>query len=90
MAALALNAMRSREAPARIVHTYHGHVLDGYFSRAAERAFSAAERMLGRRSDALIAVSPIVKRDLIEAHRIGDPPAFMSSRSDSICSRLSP
>jgi glycosyltransferase involved in cell wall biosynthesis len=75
-AALLHNAATRRAHRARILHTYHGHVLDGYFRRSTARAFSAAERFLGRRSDALIAVSAIVRRDLLDAHRIGVPDRF--------------
>jgi hypothetical protein len=54
-AALMYNATAGRRAPARLVHTYHGHVLDGYFSAPAARAFTAMERILGLRT-MLIAV----------------------------------
>src|SRR5206468_2965227 len=69
VAALCYNAAGGRRA--RIVHTYHGHVLDGYFGALGVRAFSAAEGFLARRSDALLAVSPRVRRDLLETHCIG-------------------
>jgi glycosyltransferase involved in cell wall biosynthesis len=48
-----------------IVHTYHGHVLRGYFSPARTRAFVSVERALARTSSALIAVSPAVRDDLL-------------------------
>ena len=74
IAALLYNASRvttGRRAPARLVHTYHGHVLDGYFSATTATAFTAVERALARRTDALIAVSTAIRRDLVERHRIG-------------------
>ena len=71
VAALMYNATFGRDAPARIVHTYHGHVLNGYFSKWTASLFSAAEGFLGRRSDALVAVSPRVRHDLLGTHRIG-------------------
>ena len=49
-----------------VVHTYHGHVLRGYFGPAKTEAFRQLEWLLGRSSDALIAVSPGVKQDLVE------------------------
>ena len=59
------NPTAGRRAPARLVHTYHGHVLDGYFSTLAARGFTAMERILGQQeADALIAVSPRVREDL--------------------------
>jgi glycosyltransferase involved in cell wall biosynthesis len=71
LAALIANVGRSGESRARIVHTYHGHVLEGYFSGGVARAFAAAERIIGHRSDALIAVSPSIRQDLLNSHRIG-------------------
>jgi glycosyltransferase involved in cell wall biosynthesis len=58
--------------PSVIVHTYHGHVLTGYFSKALSRLFLLVERELGRVSTALVAVSPEVRDDLV---RVGVAPA---------------
>lgn len=55
-----------------VIHTYHGHVLEGYFSRPITSAFVAAERRLARSSDVLIAVSPSVRDDLL-ALGVGTP-----------------
>jgi glycosyltransferase involved in cell wall biosynthesis len=55
-----------------VLHTFHGHVLDGYFSRWKSRTFLAAERGLARMSDALVAVSPAVRDELL-AVGIGRP-----------------
>ena len=52
--------------PPVVVHTFHGHVLRGYFSPTRVRAFRSVERMLARSSDALVAVSPEVRDDLVE------------------------
>lgn len=49
-----------------VVHTFHGHVLRGYFSPAKTRAFLQIERWLGRGSSALVAVSPKVRDELAE------------------------
>jgi glycosyltransferase involved in cell wall biosynthesis len=48
-----------------VVHTYHGHVLHGYFGRFQTALFRGLERTLGRASDALVAVSESVKDDLV-------------------------
>lgn len=53
-----------------VVHTYHGHVLDGYFSPAKTRLFVSIERGLARVSTRLVAVTPQV-RDALLAHGIG-------------------
>jgi glycosyltransferase involved in cell wall biosynthesis len=63
-------AMR-RSVPA-VVHTFHGHVLDGYFSQPATKAIAAAERGLARITDALVAVSPAVRDELLDLG-IGTP-----------------
>ena len=49
-----------------IVHTFHGHVLEGYFAQASNRTFLTVERQLARRSHALIAVSTAVRDELLE------------------------
>jgi glycosyltransferase involved in cell wall biosynthesis len=67
-------AARVCRVPA-IVHTYHGHVLQGYFSPAKARLFIAIERWLGRRTDRLLAVSERVREELL-ALGIGRPDRF--------------
>jgi glycosyltransferase involved in cell wall biosynthesis len=59
----ALAAGRAR--PGAVVHTYHGHVLSGYFSRRWERVFRWIERGLALTSGTLIAVSDEVRDDLV-------------------------
>ncbi len=49
-----------------ILHTYHGHVLSGYYSQAKTRALQLMERGLARLSDQLIAVSDRVQDDLVQ------------------------
>ncbi len=64
-------AARSLVRRPRIVHTFHGHVLDEYFSRPVSTAFALIERTLARCTDRLVAVSPEVRDDLLLRHRIG-------------------
>jgi glycosyltransferase involved in cell wall biosynthesis len=52
--------------PLVVVHTFHGHVLKGYFDATRTAVFRQVERTLARASDALVAVSPEVRDDLIE------------------------
>jgi glycosyltransferase involved in cell wall biosynthesis len=54
-----------RARPRVLVHTYHGHVLSGYFSPRRERVFRTIERVLARRTSALVAVSEEVRNDLV-------------------------
>ena len=64
-------AARAARVPV-IVHTYHGHVFQGYFSPLKTRFFLAIERWLGRSTDRLIAVSEAVRQDLLRLG-IGTP-----------------
>ena len=57
--------MAGRARPRAIVHTYHGHVLSGYFSRRWERVFRLIERVLAYTSGTLVAVSEEVRDDLV-------------------------
>jgi glycosyltransferase involved in cell wall biosynthesis len=56
----------------RSVHTFHGHVLEGYFSPAATQLFLRIERVLARRTDRIITVSPRLRQNLL-AMGIGRP-----------------
>jgi glycosyltransferase involved in cell wall biosynthesis len=47
------------------VHTFHGHVLRGYFGRFWTFVFRMLERILAHVTDALIAVSPEVRDELV-------------------------
>ena len=71
VAAFAYNRTRGRAPRARVVHTYHGHVLDGYFGGLATTIFIALERQLARVTDAIIAISPAIRADLLNTYRIG-------------------
>ena len=51
--------------PVRI-HTFHGHVLQGYYSGTKNTIFRRVEQALARLSTRIIAVSDRVKLDLIE------------------------
>jgi len=57
--------MSGRAAPAVRVHTFHGHVLAGYFSPTKARFFAQVERGLARTTDKLVAVSDEVRDDLV-------------------------
>lgn len=50
--------------PRTTVHTFHGHVLSGYFGTRREKVFIQVERLLARKSGAIIAVSDEVRDDL--------------------------
>jgi len=52
--------------PPIIVHTYHGHVLRGYFDPVRTQFFRETERTLARHTTRLVAVGPEVRDDLVE------------------------
>ena len=61
--------------PPIVVHTFHGHVLRGYFDPARTAGFRLLERLLARTSTALVAVSPQVRDDLV-AHGVAPRARF--------------
>jgi glycosyltransferase involved in cell wall biosynthesis len=64
----ALAAVRPRPL---LVHTFHGHVLEGYFGAAKSGLYRRLERTLARRTDRLIGVSDSTVADLV---RLGVAP----------------
>jgi len=58
------------EKKVRTVHTFHGHVFEGYFSRAKSLMFVWIERFLARLTNMIIAISETQKRDLLEKFQI--------------------
>ena len=59
-----------------IVHTYHGHVFHSYFNSLKTNFFINTERYLGRKSDAIIAISDQQKKELSEEFKIAPPEKF--------------
>ncbi|MCW3078183.1 MAG: hypothetical protein JWO32_2792, partial [Bacteroidetes bacterium] len=56
-----------------IVHTFHGHVFNNYFSGIKTSVFKFIERSLAKKSTAIIAISAIQKKQLTEIHTICEP-----------------
>jgi len=59
----AASILKNRPA---IIHTYHGHLLYGYFPQWKTNIFNIIEKFLANLSDVLIAAGDKVKSDLIE------------------------
>lgn len=76
LATIVYNRTAGHARPARIVHTYHGHVLDGYFNPAMTAAVIRTERWLGRGTDALVAISPRIREELITRFQIAPAARF--------------
>ena len=76
LAAAIYNRTAGRRHPARVVHTYHGHVLEGYFGASKTRVFLGIERALARVTDCIVAISRRIETELIEEYRIGRPEQY--------------
>ena len=61
---------------AKLVHTYHGHLLHGYFSPLKTKFVIMIERFLAKRSKTLVSVGAQVRDDLIAAG-IGTPAQYV-------------
>jgi glycosyltransferase involved in cell wall biosynthesis len=70
LAALAYNRTRRGGARAYLIHTYHGHVFDGYFASRSTKVVLAIERWLAGHTDVLIAISREVKKDLLRTYAV--------------------
>lgn len=68
-------AARIATPKARLIHTFHGHLLHGYFSKPTTQVITFSERALARISDILISMGNEVKINLLEA-KIGKPQQF--------------
>jgi glycosyltransferase involved in cell wall biosynthesis len=53
-----------------VVHTFHGNVFHSYFNRAKTQAYITIERQLAARSSAVVAISPLQKKELTETFRV--------------------
>jgi glycosyltransferase involved in cell wall biosynthesis len=53
-----------------IIHTFHGHVFDAYFSNISSQFYINVERYLARKSNQIIALSDIQKHDLSAKYKI--------------------
>jgi glycosyltransferase involved in cell wall biosynthesis len=73
VAAILYNATRPRRSRALIVHTYHGHVLEGYFNPLVNTAIRVIERTLALVTDTIVAIAPQQRDALV--HRFGIAPA---------------
>ena len=71
--------LAGRARPPIVVHTFHGHVLYGYFGPLRSRFFRWLERWLARHTTVLVAVSPQVRDDLV-ALGVAPPEKFVVVR----------
>jgi len=73
LSALAYNLTRRRSRRCLVVHTFHGHVFEGYFGPAGNAAVRTAERLLARVTDRIVAISPRQQSALVDRFAIASP-----------------
>lgn len=71
IAAAAFNATRPRRRRCLVVHTFHGHVLDGYFSPGATALVREVERLLARVTDRIVTISAAQRNDIVDRFHVG-------------------
>lgn len=71
LAAIMYNSLFNGNA--HTVHTFHGHVFSGYFSKTKSLMIIWVERLLAQKTDVIVAISQTQKRDL--AHKFHIAPA---------------
>lgn len=64
----------------RIIHTYHGHLLHGYFEPVQTKAVIQLERQLSKITDSISTVGDTVRDDLLKAG-VGRPEQYAVVRS---------
>lgn len=65
LAAAVYNGTRRRAERALVVHTFHGHVFEGYFSPFVNRLVRVTERSLARITDVVVTISPRQQQDIV-------------------------
>ena len=67
------NALTPRAERAVVVHTFHGHVLEGYFGTGGNLLVRWTERALSRVTDCTVAISDRQRADLVSRFKVASP-----------------
>jgi glycosyltransferase involved in cell wall biosynthesis len=70
LAAGLFNMTRPRRRRCLVVHTFHGHVVTGYFRPTTSAAIRLAERTLARITDRVVTISPAQRDDIVNRFRV--------------------
>ncbi len=54
----------------KTIHTFHGHVFEGYFSKLKSRFFIWTEKILAAFTSKIIAISPTQREELVNKYQI--------------------
>ncbi len=66
----------TRASKCKIVHTFHGHVLCGYFPPFKSKIFQLIEQILARITDAIVVLSEQQKNELCTHYSVGRPEQY--------------
>ncbi|HEY2433350.1 MAG TPA: glycosyltransferase [Vicinamibacterales bacterium] len=69
-AGIVYNLTRRRRKRCALVHTFHGHVFEGYFGTAGSAAVRVVERILGTVTDTVVVISDRQRRDVVDRFHI--------------------
>jgi glycosyltransferase involved in cell wall biosynthesis len=64
------NATRRRSKRALVLHTFHGHVFEGYFGAVGNAIVRTIERWLARLTDVIVTISARQRSDIVDRFRI--------------------
>jgi glycosyltransferase involved in cell wall biosynthesis len=70
LAALLYNTTRPRSRRAVVIHTFHGHVLSGYFGVVGSQLARLIEKALAHTADVLLTLSDRQKHDIVHRFRV--------------------
>ncbi|PKN62556.1 MAG: hypothetical protein CVU57_23735 [Deltaproteobacteria bacterium HGW-Deltaproteobacteria-15] len=73
IAGISLKALAGLQKRARLIHTFHGHVFDGYFGPRKAFLFVQVERFLAKLTDRIVVISPLQFEDICHKYRIAAP-----------------
>lgn len=73
LAGMSLKPLSGSNDRIRFVHTFHGHVFDGYFGSGKTAVIVQIERFLARFTDRIVVISPLQFQDISRKFRIAPP-----------------
>ncbi|MFC1798610.1 glycosyltransferase [Thermodesulfobacteriota bacterium] len=70
LVAILYNCFSPKKDKVILVHTFHGHIFNGYFNRFKTYLFILIERFLARFTDRVIVISRLQKQDICRRYKI--------------------
>lgn len=73
VAGICCNLLKQNQQKIKMVHTFHGHVFDQYFSPIKTKLFITIEKILAIFTKRIVVLSPSQKQDICCRYRISKP-----------------